>query len=99
MFFFCSALKKENGRNLHGKNLTVIPADPRHQPNPKKPPNEKDEPKKSQTENSCSSGEIYPLIHKISDTCLMHIFQYLSIAERIKVEGGKVETKKSSLFT
>ncbi|XP_043478022.1 uncharacterized protein LOC122508626 isoform X2 [Leptopilina heterotoma] len=82
-----NALKKENGRSLHGKNLTVIPADPRHQPNPKKPPNEKDEPKKGQTENSCSSGEIYPLIHKISDTCLMHIFQYLSIAERIKVEG------------
>lgn len=95
-FFLFSVLTKTH--ELHGKDLTVIPADPRHQPNyVKKPPNNTDEPKIKESDTS-TSAEIYPLVHKISDNCLMQIFQYLPIVDRVKVERGKNQQSINNIF-
>ncbi|XP_033216920.1 uncharacterized protein LOC117172800 isoform X2 [Belonocnema kinseyi] len=78
------ALKNTN--RLHEKELTVIPADSRHQPIPTKKDNKSANEPNEKIEEPTSSTELYPLVHRISDNCLMNIFQHLPIVDRVRVE-------------
>ena len=89
--FFIRFRALKNINRIHDKELTVIPADTRHQPGySKREKKVSSEPKERSCEQSSpsSSVEVYPLVHRISDNCLTNIFQYLPIVDRVRVEGG-----------
>ncbi|XP_058794527.1 putative RNA-binding protein EEED8.10 isoform X1 [Phymastichus coffea] len=74
--------------NLHSRDLRVMPADSWHQPDNVE--NKLKKILKSVESNQEMSTEFElnedALIHKLNDDCLMHIFSFLPIADRVKIE-------------
>lgn len=96
---FLSFRAREDGYNklihLHNRDLRVMPADSWHQPdsieNMKKNSAKK---KEKDTDDSCNLETSYITddtipIHRLNDDCLIHIFHYLPIVDRVKIESGK----------
>ena len=76
--------------HLHNRDLRVMPADSWHQPDSienisKKVQKTSDSSKTETTEYILNDDA---LIHKLNDDCLMHIFTYLSVADRVRMERG-----------
>ena len=98
--FFCRA--REDGYKkeiqLHNRDLRVMPADSWHQPDSienkiklapiHKQKSDSDESGDEQLSQYYASGNEVT-IHHLNDDCLMHIFLYLPIIDRIKIERGK----------
>lgn len=85
--------------HLHNRDLRVMPADSWHQPDSIENQNKK-------LQKSSDSKEIstdYILneeaeIHKLNDDCLMHIFSFLPIADRVKTERGMAQPNFTATF-
>ncbi|XP_043464709.1 F-box/LRR-repeat protein 2-like [Leptopilina heterotoma] len=88
---------REDGYNklihLHNRDLRVMPADSWHQPdsieNIKKnsfKKKEKETDDSSNLETSYVTDDTIP-IHRLNDDCLIHIFHYLPIVDRVKIES------------
>lgn len=82
---------------LHNRDLRVMPADSWHQPDSienKKKVNFKN--KESPTTDEFNDEETHYYlsddtnpIHRLNDDCLIHIFLYLPIVDRVNIERGK----------
>ncbi|OXU27874.1 hypothetical protein TSAR_002554 [Trichomalopsis sarcophagae] len=73
--------------HLHNRDLRVMPADSWHQPDSIENQNKKLQ--KSPDGKEMSTDYILnedAEIHKLNDDCLMHVFSFLPIADRVKVE-------------
>ncbi|KAJ8672652.1 hypothetical protein QAD02_003911 [Eretmocerus hayati] len=71
--------------HIHNRDLRVMPADSWHQPDSIEVKNKKvQESLKEETRSYILDGAE---IHKLNDDCLMHIFTYLPIIDRVRVEG------------
>lgn len=91
--------------NLHNRDLKVMPADPWHQPDSIQIKSytltkdiNKSRKKSSIEETNYNSVQNYinAPIDALNDDCLMHIFLYLPIKNRIAIERGKIIFDPSS---
>lgn len=72
--------------NLHNRDLRVFPADSWHQPD--SPENLKRRTKEEKEEISLDYDLDGAEIHKLNNDCLMHIFTFLPIVDRVRAERG-----------
>lgn len=93
---------------VHNRDLRVLAADSWHQPdsaenllkkkpNPSKMKAEAAEVMASAADSSESAtavSEEDSVIHKVNDDCLIHIFSFLPIVDRVRIERGKLHLRK-----
>ena len=72
--------------NLHNRLLRVCPADSWHQPDSVHYQTKKSVTKQSSKFILNKEAEI----HKLNDDCLVQIFQFLPIVDRLRIEQGKL---------